>query len=262
MDQKQPEKKKYGKRYALVGGVLIMLVACFLLGVLVGQQDGEPETALVSASPGPTGTATQGDALEGVSSASTALAFTSTAITLEALEPTLTATPRPTLTATPEPTETPEPTPTATPHPTLTATPVPTATAVRTVAGLPTLTRLGWTQETRPQLKIIADASLTMGSLMMKPLLGDATWTALVRAQVVRMREADAALIEIVPPEECREAHEMLLFATGDLILGVEYALEGAIEQDRDLLEQATEYIASGDAKFNLFVLMVEAMNP
>ncbi len=256
MEPKQSEKWKRGKRYVLVGGVLVMLLACFLLGVMVGQRDGEPETALVSASPGPTSTTTQGDALEDASVASTALAFTSTAITLEALEPS--ETPGPTETA--EPTMTPEPTrtaaPTATPPPTSTATPVPTATASSP------LTPLRWSQETRAQLEVMGDAERTMGDLMGNPLFDDATWNALLAAQVVKIREADAVLRGIVPPEECREAHEVLLSASGDGLLAAEYSLEWIQEQDPDLIEQVAEYSKSMIAKMNLYRLMIEAMTP
>jgi len=101
-----------------------------------------------------------------------------------------------------------------------------------------------------------------MGSLMMKPLPEDTKWVALVDLQVAKLREADAGLRDIVPPEKVRDAHEMLLSASGDFLLSAEYALKGAIEQDRDLLEEVTEYMTSADAKFNLFRLMIEAMTP
>jgi len=258
MEQKQPEKRKRGKWYALVGGVLVMLLVCFLLGVLVGQRDGEPETALRSsaASPGPASTATPSEIAEP----------TETAEPTRTPEPTPTATPtatpHPTITATPEPTETTAPTQTATPHPTLTATPQPTATAVSTATLTPTLTPLRWSQETGPQLEIMGDVARTMGSLLESPLPGDATWNALVAAQVVNIREVDAALRAIVPPEECREAHAMLLSSTGDFLLAVEYTVEGIQQLDPDLIAQGTEYNASAAAKMNLYRLMIEAMTP
>jgi len=160
------------------------------------------------------------------------------------------------------PTMTPEPTWMARATSIATATPMPTATATPIPTAVPRLTLSGWGREVLPYGKIVADALYTMGDLLSNPLLGDATWDGLLATQVVRIREADAALRKIVPPEECREAHAMLLSATGDAVLGAEYALEGVREADVDLMEQATKYFTSAAAKINLYSLMVEAMTP
>jgi len=159
-------------------------------------------------------------------------------------------------------TMTPEPIWMARPTSIATATPVPRATATPTATALPRLTLSGWGREVLPHGEIVADALYTMGDLLSNPLLGDATWDRLLATQVVKIREADAALRNIVPPEECQEAHAMLLSATGDAVLGAEYALEGVREADVDLMEQATKYFTSAAAKINLYSLMVEAMTP
>jgi len=119
-----------------------------------------------------------------------------------------------------------------------------------------------WKLETISQIKISADASLTMGRLTGKPLFGDATWAALLGAQVVRIREADAGLRGILPPEECREAQAVLLSASADGLLSAEHFLKGIQQFDPDLLEQGEEYMTSSSAKMNLFWLMVDAMTP
>lgn len=186
----------------------------------------------------------RGGALERRDIVSTAVAATLTGVAVPQAEPTWT------------------PTLTATPRPTLTATPEPTEMAVPTATASPGLTRSDWGQEVLPHGEIVADAMQTMGDLLSQPLPGDATWDALLAAQVVRIREADAALRKIVPPEECREAHAMLLSATGDGLLGAEYALEGVRQTDVALLGQAGEYMVSAGAKANLFRLMIEAMTP
>ncbi len=149
-----------------------------------------------------------------------------------------------------------------TPRPTFTATPVPTATLVPTPTPLPALTLSGWVQETKPQMEVIGGAARTIADLLRSPMVDDATWNALLAAQVVKIREADAALREVVSPEECREAHAILLSATSDSLLGAEYTLKGVQQLDPDLVAQGNEYVASANAKWNLFRLMVEAMTP
>lgn len=124
------------------------------------------------------------------------------------------------------------------------------------------LALLRWGEEITPQLEIIEDAGRTIAALFRTPKVGDAAWTALFAAQVVKMREADAALREVVPPEEYREAHAMLLSSSGDGLVGAEYLLKGARQLDLDLVGQGLEYTKSATAKMRRFNLMLEAMTP
>jgi len=101
-----------------------------------------------------------------------------------------------------------------------------------------------------------------MISLLEREMLGDPTWTAVLATQVVKIREADAALRRIVPPEECREAHVESLSASGDIVLAVEYALKGVRLVDPNLVDQAEKYFASAAAKGEVFDLMLEALTP
>ncbi len=150
----------------------------------------------------------------------------------------------------------------ATPHPTLTATPAATPTSSPQLPPSQDPSVRLWVLEMEPQVEIISDAALTMGRLLSNPKFGDATWEALLAAQVVKIREADAALREIVPPEECQEAHAMLLSATGDGLLGAEYTLKGIQQLDPDLVYLGGEYMEAATAKMELFRVMLEAMTP
>ena len=154
------------------------------------------------------------------------------------------------------------PTPTAIPPGGFRTLPPSTAQPVSTATLTPPRRFLRWLDEITPPLEIIEDAPLTMGRLLSNPKVDDATWNALLAAQVVRIREADAALRRIVPPEGCGEAHAMLRSSTRDGLRGAEYVLEGVQQRDIDLVEQGLEYMASATAKMDLFGLMVEAMTP
>ncbi len=138
--------------------------------------------------------------------------------------------------------------------------PEPTWTATPTLSS--DLSFVRWGLETIPQIEIIADASQAIADLFENPVGGVAAWTALFAAQVVRMREADAILRGIVPPEGCEEAHAMLLSSTGDSLLGAQYLLKGIQQQDPGLAEQGVEYTTSAVAKMRRFHLMVETMTP
>ena len=74
--------------------------------------------------------------------------------------------------------------------------------------------------------------------------------------------EADAVLRGIVPPEGFREAHTMLLSASGDSLLGAEYILKGLQQLDPDLIDRGVKYARSGAAKTNLLRPMLKAMTP
>ncbi len=159
MDPRQPEKGKRGKRYVLVGGVLVMLVVGYLLGVTACRRGGDAER---------------------------------------------------------------------------------------------------WLPEVAAQMLNQTDAQKTIGDLLGSPtMFGDAydSSIALIEVQVVRIRQADAALRRIVPPEECREAHAMLLSESADHVLAAEYALKGVQQLDLGLLEQCIEYMESAGAKLELIDL-------
>ena len=155
-----------------------------------------------------------------------------------------------------------EPSPTGIPRGGFRAMPTPTATAVPADAALTTLALLRWGEEVTPYTDIIGHASQTMADLFGDPKDGDAAWIALIAAQVVRLRKADAALREIVPPEECREVHAMLLSASGDYLLGGEYALRGVQQQDPYVELQGSKYTLSGAVKMRRVAQMIKAMTP
>jgi hypothetical protein len=119
-----------------------------------------------------------------------------------------------------------------------------------------------WTSEIRPHWNIITGAEETMISLVEREMLGDPTWTAVLATQVVKIREADAALREIVPPEEYREAHATMLSATLDRLLEAEYILKGAQQLDPDLFLLVKDFASTANAKANLFRVMLETMIP
>jgi hypothetical protein len=148
------------------------------------------------------------------------------------------------------------PTPTGIPRGGFRSIPAPTATPSSD------LSAVLWVWEIEPHIEVLAEVELAMADLFESAKSSDATWIALVAAQVVKMREAVAALREIVPPQECREAHAMLLSATGDSLLGAEYTLKGIRQLDVELLEKGLEYETSGAAKMELFGPMLQAMTP
>jgi len=141
-------------------------------------------------------------------------------------------------------------------------TPASAPTAVSTPTVSPALKAARWDSETRSQREIIAAASNALNNLLKNPMYGDSTWTALIAVQVGRLQEADDALRVMVPPEECWDAHLMLLSASLDGVLGAEYFLMGAQQLDVDLLEQSGEYAKSAGAKLDLFRAMREALIP
>ncbi|HUV95500.1 MAG TPA: hypothetical protein VMX14_11840 [Anaerolineae bacterium] len=114
MERKQPEKKKRGRRYALVGGVLGILLLLPCVGCTTPLPTPTPDTEATEAA--------MARALEA---------------TMTALAPTVTNTPLPTDTLTP--TDTPEPSMTPQPTRRATLTAVPTATLVPTATMTPTL---------------------------------------------------------------------------------------------------------------------------
>jgi len=114
MEQKQPEKKKHGKRYVLVGGMLLLLL-------YVGCATPRP-------SPTPT-----------LDTEATKVAMARAVEgTMTALAPTVTNTPSSTWTPTPTQTSSPTPMPTSTTTPTSAAAPEPTVTSTNTA--IPTAT--------------------------------------------------------------------------------------------------------------------------
>lgn len=137
-----------------------------------------------------------------------------------------------------------------------------TATPIPTLEPASGLTTQGWMQVCLPQTQIIANAMEIMSGLYLDPLPGDDTWLALLAVQVDRIREADAILREVVPPEECREAHEVMLDATGHFVLGAKLGLRGAREADLNLMGQAAEHMEAGGIQINLATLLVEALLP
>lgn len=124
------------------------------------------------------------------------------------------------------------------------------------------LTIQGWTQVCLPQAQIITNAMEIMSGLYSNPSLGDDTWLALLAVQVDRIREADAILREVVPPEECREAHRVMLEATGHFVLGAELGLKGAQQADASLMRQGAEHMEAGGIQINLATRLIEALLP
>lgn len=163
-----------------------------------------------------------------------------------------------TLTAALSPTPTIEWTPTikwATP---LTATPRTTPHA--TAAALGRITTSSWLKETSRQVEIETNAMDTVTALLTYPMIEDAGWIGLIVTQVARYRQADALLRKIIPPGNCREAHEMLLSASSDGLRGMEYLVEGLQQNRPSLLEKAVQYMDSSANKMRISILMVEAL--
>lgn len=94
----------------------------------------------------------------------------------------------------------------------------------------------------------------------MLPGTAGASWESQIDHQVSRLREADAALRKIVPPEECREVHEIMLAAMDDWIHGSEFGLEGVQQGDVALIAKGVKYVDSGTAKIDFATRMIEEM--
>ena len=134
----------------------------------------------------------------------------------------------------------------------LIATPTPSALAAAT----------SWLEEIQPYLDTEAQAVHTMTALLDYPELGDSVWVGLASTQMTKYREADSALRGIIPPEECREIHELLLSASGDGLLGMEFLVSGVLQKESSRLRASMDFLDSASTKLELAKLLTDDIAP
>lgn len=134
----------------------------------------------------------------------------------------------------------------------LVAAPTPSALAAAT----------SWLAEIQPYLDTEARAVGTMTALLDYPTLGDSVWTSLAAAQIAKYREADIALRAIVPPKGCHETHELLLSASDDGLLGIEFLVGGILQKDPSRVKASKDFLGSASTKLKLANLLMDDIAP
>lgn len=134
----------------------------------------------------------------------------------------------------------------------LITTPTPSALAAAT----------SWLEEIQPYLDTETQATRTVTALLDYPTLGDSVWTNLATAQITKYREADTALREIVPPKSCQETHELLLSASDDGLLGLEFLLSGILQKDSSHIGASKDFLRAASTKLKLAKMLMKDIAP
>lgn len=137
----------------------------------------------------------------------------------------------------------------------VTATPSPTPSPTVTPWSFGPMTVAQWATEFVAADDIMADAEETILHLMesVKPMgvsrFGDPAWIASFAAQIVRMQDVKDRLVALDTPEKCKEVEGLYLTGVRKSILACRCFLNGALENDPDLWEEASKHAEESVAK-------------